>query len=473
MTKIKKRILKIGIIALMPLIALLFTISNTYAWTENGNQLVSSNRTNVQYSGTQNDVVLTIQTDTITINGTYNGSGDLYYYVNLFAESDLIVGLTYTMSLSGGLTSQVVYDTWYNGTRYMCSVNGSMTFTYTEDLKNSGWRFVIQPGTYSYMTGYIMINTGTTSMSYEPYGKHYVDPETYDFNEFLIGQNYFTSGRAAIFQTNDNTYYDRKVYPTNRTCQYQIGESTIGNYLIGKEVNLSMLTSDLLTNLSYETGYQRGRFTHISLKPALALQGTATYPPVQLKDLFFKIYAPGNTVTTVSLWIGSLMELGVDGTDNQRIEFTKQGDYFYIADTGEGLGEQFVWDIDIQLRWDGSTYIGPSGGECLTDNVGNLDRYNLGFETGKRVGVEEGKSLGYDNGFDVGYRGGYQAGLSEGARSTFEDTGMRNLFETILSYPVNLVKNSLDFNFMGINIANVVMFIVSIGIVAFVLKKFL
>lgn len=103
-------------------------------------------------------------------------------------------------------------------------------------------------------------------------------------------------------------------------------------------------------------------------------------------------------------------------------------------------------------------------------SLGNNDSisFSSGYSNGYQVGYEKGSTDGYEKGYDVGNIEGYNKGVEQ----DFASSGFSSLLQSILSFPVNLVKNSLNFEFMGINIASLIMFIISISIVAFVIKRF-
>lgn len=110
----------------------------------------------------------------------------------------------------------------------------------------------------------------------------------------------------------------------------------------------------------------------------------------------------------------------------------------------------------------------------------NLDLSQLTFQEGYDAGVEDGfyngsnqgYQDGYYKGYDAGELKGYQDGYNDGTLDNIEVAGMRTLFNSILSYPVNMISTIFDFDFMGVNITSLIMFIVSLAIVIFVVKKF-
>ena len=121
-------------------------------------------------------------------------------------------------------------------------------------------------------------------------------------------------------------------------------------------------------------------------------------------------------------------------------------------------------------------WVVPQSVRCDLENNPNFNMYDLGVESGYQKGLVDGKQNGYNkgkiDGYNWGYERGKQAGYNEGINSNLETNGFKTLLNSIISYPINLVKNSLDFNFMGINVAQIVMFLISLGIVAFVIQKF-
>lgn len=99
--------------------------------------------------------------------------------------------------------------------------------------------------------------------------------------------------------------------------------------------------------------------------------------------------------------------------------------------------------------------------------------YSSGYDSGYNSGYDEGLDKGYENGIKANNIDTYNRGFNDGASQNLETGGMKTLFNAILSYPVNMIKSVFDFEFMGINVSSFIMFIISIGIVAFVIKKFL
>lgn len=107
--------------------------------------------------------------------------------------------------------------------------------------------------------------------------------------------------------------------------------------------------------------------------------------------------------------------------------------------------------------------------EDLEDNSYN-NGYNTGYDNGLSFGYENGLLQGSSEGFDYGYSQGFDAGESSALNSneTFAD-----MIFAIIDAPFNVLNNAFDFTFFGINVANFLMVIVSLILVAFVVKKIL
>lgn len=108
----------------------------------------------------------------------------------------------------------------------------------------------------------------------------------------------------------------------------------------------------------------------------------------------------------------------------------------------------------------------------ITNNQYYENGYNDGYSNGYNEGYDIGESNGYDSGYDIGEIDGYSNGYNEGVNSNFEQNAFKNLINELFSYPVNFVKTIFNFEIFGVNVSQVILFIVSIGIVAFVIKRF-
>lgn len=99
---------------------------------------------------------------------------------------------------------------------------------------------------------------------------------------------------------------------------------------------------------------------------------------------------------------------------------------------------------------------------------GNQDGYNRGYDAAENQNYADG----YNEGYSLGHTDGYNSGYNEGANSDLTTNGFRVMLNTIVSYPINFLKTAFNFELFGINISALIMFILSCGIVLWVINKF-
>lgn len=418
MVRRRKMILKAIIMCLMPVLLLTLFVGKTYAYYFDENDNIHSyNLLNQNYSQTISGVTLTLESSVLTVNGTNNTSGDLYFYVNLFDNCDN--GQTYTMSFDTSIN--MIYDTWYNGTRYMCSESGSMILTLTSGLRGAGWRFVVGRGTYSNGKVRIMLNEGSSARAYEPYGVWYAP------------------------NNNPSIYY---------------------------------LMHDATVTL-YSKSSQNGNFSYVMQETYTYVEGNlidySGIPQIyeymrQHEDIYFQI------------------KFNLQQPTNHIINFTFNSTSFeYVAVlTSSSTGESYTFEVpygshtltcDTSSKYYDTIIVSPFYSPDYISLKMFISEDSYSYSNGYNNGYNEGYTDGYSqesaDSFANGESYGYQRGYNDGSTSNLETNGMKTLFNSILSFPVNMIKSVFNFEFMGINVASVIMFVISVGIVAFVIKKFL
>lgn len=442
---------KYKLLTLMFAIVGIFTfflgINNTYAWSiDNDGNIVSDNLFNSQSKET-NVITFEFNGSELILSGSYSGSGDLYYGFNLL--SDLELNQSYSISFTTDNTN-ILYDTWINGSHYFVDYDSPLIIdNLTSNLKNADWRFVLPCGNYNNTIIKIMINKGMTPLSYEPYGIFY---SSQNYNALLengissIIKNSLNGTTAKLFALND------RYIPTDNLSYY------INNSGVYQEV----ITYNNSSSPYYSLSSNNPNINHIIYDDYTSYfdrYGAIFYSfsvPVSIDSLIFE---RGDTTGTryINIWFNdnSMTQLTIDeGSDNRR--------YVIFTNTERKLITNILCTAE--------------GGFNAVDSFSvpnSTAIYSSGFDTGYNNGYNDGLDNGYENGIKANNSDSYNRGYNDGAYSNLENSGMRTLFNSILSYPVNMIKTVFDFEFMGINISSLIMFIISIGIVAFVIKKFL
>lgn len=151
--------------------------------------------------------------------------------------------------------------------------------------------------------------------------------------------------------------------------------------------------------------------------------------------------------------------------DGTTFDFTLLGNYvFYNVNNGYyyfQLGDTYrskVIDYIVfpDLYWQGendSRNVIP----LIIDNM--TSSYQIGYNTGYDKGNSNGYKTGYQSGYDKGYNEGKAYGYNEGFNKGYEQgTGSDNtlvgMIYAIVDAPFKVLKDSMNFNFLGINVAD-------------------
>lgn len=175
-------------------------------------------------------------------------------------------------------------------------------------------------------------------------------------------------------------------------------------------------------------------------------------------------YATSNDLRfTFSKSIDAKISIGfLDGTT---FDFTLLGNYvFYNVNNGYyyfQLGDTYrskVIDYIVfpELYWQGendSRNVIP----LIIDNM--TSPFQIGYNTGYDKGNSIGYNAGYQSGYDKGYNEGKAYGYNEGFNTGYEQGAAGNntlvgMIYAIVDAPFKVLKDSMNFNFLGINVAD-------------------
>lgn len=95
--------------------------------------------------------------------------------------------------------------------------------------------------------------------------------------------------------------------------------------------------------------------------------------------------------------------------------------------------------------------------------------YQQGYETGYQNGVIAGEDTGYTNGYSNGYDDGLIDGYDNGVISA-NDYSFSSLLTSVVGAPVTVFTDLLDFNIMGYSLLNIVMGLLTLGLVVLIIK---
>ena len=285
------------------------------------------------------------------------------------------------------------------------------------------------------ISDYIIDNNYHTDSEYNQYGE----------NQYNSG---YTAGQESVDITQDNdqaisdyitdnNYHTDSEYNQYGESQYNSGYvDCIDDYAIDKTYNIESVYLVDSDGWNYYEYILLGNITEIS-----SVSMTLHYYDVVGSMGYNKTLDLLTTSLPYSVMLNGVELATITYADN-KIVFTHMNDTcdlqnIVIKYKGVGYREQ---DIDLS--------------------------YSNGHDDGYKVGYDTGNSDGYA----VGKTDGIEIGKTEAMNS--KDT-MSGLIYSIIDAPFNVLASAFDFEVFGINIASFLITIVSLLIVAFVLKKLL
>lgn len=207
-------------------------------------------------------------------------------------------------------------------------------------------------------------------------------------------------------------------------------------------------------------------------------------------DTMFRFGVEGDTITSdmmpYSVQVTTIETVETSQTTGiwHNVSLTKTGDYYYL--TNSELDGYHVDMIRFYINAQNLSYyeqlitnkltlynnLGEYTMNVKSFNAGYNNGYDVGYINGEKDGIatqqtlsfNEGKAAGFVEGKEVGYTNGY----SDGMRDDFK---FYELFFSLFDAQLNTFKSVVSFEIFGINVAGFVLGLVTIGIVAFVIKK--
>ena len=122
----------------------------------------------------------------------------------------------------------------------------------------------------------------------------------------------------------------------------------------------------------------------------------------------------------------------------------------------------------MQENWQNGYDVGK--GEGINDGI------TQGYNDGYNAGLEDNQPLVYQAGYDDGHSAGKELGREQGYNSATEEyysdqSNFKSLIFSIIDAPFNVLSNAFDFEIFGINMSSFLIAIVSLLLVAFVIRK--
>lgn len=412
----------------MPLLALLITISNSYAYyLDNNGDIMSNNLFDYSKASVEGN-------DLIYSNGVLTGSDSKSYFAFMLQ----------TIDISNNITTIDNVDVFSSGVHYH-------SFTKTSNIKAIQFGHNGSSNDIKLRYDISNLTNGTYTLSINILSSN--NPKSFGDIMLNVGSDYMVYEPFEVWY-NSNKYQKQSLYSllNGTTCSlwsfYQDNIET-GVLIALDTLNLSVDQKSLTLN------------DMPNIKSEIQNQTSADW------------FNTGRYYILVGLGkqqINAVVRYG---------DFSSTYQYLALTGSDRGLFDKNIYGTNesqsINVNTMGNEYVGLRifNMQGLNENFNlqlsfSSSDYNLGYNDGYSSGYNSAMSSGNSNAYIDGYNKGYNEGVEEDLSSS----GFKTLITTILSYPVNMVRESLNFEFMGVHVASIVLFVVSLGIVAFVIKRF-
>lgn len=284
----------------------------------------------------------------------------------------------------------------------------------------------------------LMFNEGNPK-SYEEYGMTYYN---YDVVEKASNMSYGCFKYASSIKI----YYDNGTI-TNLYKEF----SNITDFTLEKYVRFT-------NNTLYIDDYKL-IFTLLNGNSSWKYAVDVTFPMGKVKvGDFQEWYIYADSATNIDSFTSGVSYSTSVGGNPLVVDLTSQG--FSSND--------YIYKVIYTRR---NPNIALAYGAIGTPNVDST-YYNNGYNSGYDVGYSDGYDSGFSDSKSEHYDMGYNDGYRDGEESDFTTNGFKTLIGSIFNYPINMIRSIFNFEFMGINIFSIIVFVMSIGIVIFVIRRF-
>lgn len=280
-----------------------------------------------------------------------------------------------------------------------------------------------------------------------------------------IGLSTFKTNSVSLLDLRTDTGFVYSVYGSqlyDYSSGYSISQAGMPSYNI---VNINCLVFNLIADLQYICIYYN-------------YDGVEGYFCSQ--DLFRlkETYSSGSSIDTDSIYNEGYTAGNTEGyntgySEGKTAGITEGTTTGYNSGYSEGYtaGYDKCEDDSIPLmqeNWQNGYDIGK--GEGVNEGI------SQGYNNGYNAGLEDNQPLVYQSGYDEGHLVGKSLGLELGYNNAKEEyysdqSNFKNLMFSIIDAPFNVLSNAFDFEIFGINMSSFLIAIVSLLLVAFVIRK--
>lgn len=311
-------------------------------------------------------------------------------------------------------------------------------------------------GIYKEADGSTVLNPFTTNTSFSAassvfmdtvYNLNHVSAGLYEFAErcasWADSSLYFNKASFTVEFADPMKFADTFLYVMN----YSGNVGFLQNFHLvtstGIEVEASLVDGVVVPSDRTYANSLLATMTFSSFTFDIVVEGIAYAGQKPLNYIAFSLGYPVTSFSTpLDLPVGFYVDDGyICNVNSQAIQDAISKDSYEF---GYSVGEKAGYDT------------GYNYGFSQGQNTMSEETYQKGYDKGNSDGYAQGYNVGKNAGdkaqYDKGYDSGYTDGFLEGG-STDLDMEMGNLFLSVVDAPVQVIVNTLDFDFLGFNLA--------------------
>lgn len=136
-------------------------------------------------------------------------------------------------------------------------------------------------------------------------------------------------------------------------------------------------------------------------------------------------------------------------------------------------GTYFLNDYNLISEGSSTSDTAPTSMSSYIFFILTFAKYSVSSDLAYSQGYNTAKNEWYQKGKVDGEKIGYDKGKADAANDNFANDALISLFDSVLSAPVKIIQNSLNFELFGVNFASLAFGVITIAMIVFVISFFI
>lgn len=438
-------------------------LNTSFTLDENGNyvsqNLLQQNLSNLDIHSNSSQINnVSNYSITYTINEDNSNSTGVYFLFSRNFTINNIYSFSFDLTATSNITL-VVY-----GMENNVITDDELTtykhFSSTFDLNNQAYIIYTKGsiGTQVKLSN-LMLNEGATPLPFEPYGLWYSQGNYNNYGNVKYNDGY----NAGYSQATDDIYSNNPFYNASLKYYAALDSSspwftmTLDNSILqnSNTLDVNQVVKSILNENDQYAFYNDHGIGYFKVD-------------------FAKSFSASEMVYLVNA-------ANPYQFDHYFTYYFDDGSEYVFHNPIESEYSNYYWQYDVSLantNKNGQRVVGISFRKGARDIVNSVSQsqynigYNDGYSSGYSSGYDSGTGAGYNTGYAEGNKQGYSTGYNDGYEIGFGQTNyLRTTVFAIADTPIRVFKQIFDFNILGINIAGIVLSIMSLFVIIWLVKK--